>query len=305
MEAYKYTTWYFPDDYEGKVTATFIERHSERPTCKAVLYIHGYLDYFFQDHMAERIVASGRNFYAVDLRKYGRSYLSGQHYNYCKHLSEYYPEIDKALESIKEQGNTDITLIGHSTGGLLSALYCAEGKYRTMINRLILNSPFLEFNASWFDRWIVIPLASVISLVFPYASTENKLNDNYFRSVHISEYGELNFDLRHKPPTVPLYFSWLQAVGEGHRKVRQGLHLTIPTLVLCSQYSSNDKEWSDHATKSDTILNVEDIKRLTPKLGDRAECRIIEDGLHDLVLSRKDVRERVLGMMISFMNMCK
>ena len=211
MEAYKYTTWYFPDDYEGKVTATFIERHSERPTCKAVLYIHGYLDYFFQDHMAERIVASGRNFYAVDLRKYGRSYLSGQHYNYCKHLSEYYPEIDKALESIKEQENTDITLIGHSTGGLLSALYCAEGKYRTMINRLILNSPFLEFNASWFDRWIVIPLASVISLVFPYASTENKLNDNYFRSVHISEYGEWNFDLRHKPRTVPLYFSWLRA----------------------------------------------------------------------------------------------
>ena len=103
MEAYKYTTWYFPDDYEGKVTATFIERHSERPTCKAVLYIHGYLDYFFQDHMAERIVASGRNFYAVDLRKYGRSYLSGQHYNYCKHLSEYYPEIDKALESIKNK----------------------------------------------------------------------------------------------------------------------------------------------------------------------------------------------------------
>lgn len=64
MEAYKYTTWHFPDDYEGKVTATFIERHSEQPSRKAVLYIHGYLDYFFKDHMAECIVVAGWNFYA-------------------------------------------------------------------------------------------------------------------------------------------------------------------------------------------------------------------------------------------------
>lgn len=106
--------------------------------------------------MAERIVASGPGiFMLVDLRKYGRSYLSGQHYNYCKHLSEYYPEIDKALESIKEQGNTDITLIGILPEVCYRLFIVQRENTGRMINRLILNSPFLEFNASWFDRWLL------------------------------------------------------------------------------------------------------------------------------------------------------
>lgn len=153
---------------------------------------------------------------------------------------------------------------------------------------------------------VVIPLASVISLVFPYASTENKLNDNYFRSVHISEYGEWNFDLRHKPRTVPLYFSWLRAVGEGHRKVRQGLHLTIPTLVLCSQYSSNDKEWSDHATKKRYRTECGRYKKIDTEVG-RPGGMPDNRGRDCMTwcFPGKDVRERVLGMMISFMNTCK
>lgn len=64
-----------PDDYEGKVVATLISAMCEMPSAKAILYVHGYVDYFFQTHMAERFVREGWNFYALDLRKYGRSLL--------------------------------------------------------------------------------------------------------------------------------------------------------------------------------------------------------------------------------------
>ena len=62
-----------PDDYEGSVAATLVRFAAGRAPSRAVLYLHGYVDYFFQTHMARWFVARGWSFYALDLRKYGRS----------------------------------------------------------------------------------------------------------------------------------------------------------------------------------------------------------------------------------------
>lgn len=35
-----------PDDYDGKVITTVIRREARVPTHKALLYVHGYNDYF-------------------------------------------------------------------------------------------------------------------------------------------------------------------------------------------------------------------------------------------------------------------
>ena len=75
---YEQATLNFPDDYEGKVVATLIRKKAAQPTKKAVLYIHGFIDYFFQTEMAERFNQHGFDFYALDLRKYGRSILPHQ-----------------------------------------------------------------------------------------------------------------------------------------------------------------------------------------------------------------------------------
>lgn len=69
-----------------------------RAPSRAVLYLHGYVDYFFQTHMARWFVARGWSFYALDLRKYGRSLEAGQTPYYCRDLHEYYPEIDRSIE---------------------------------------------------------------------------------------------------------------------------------------------------------------------------------------------------------------
>ena len=73
-----------PDDYEGKVVCTLVKKPQLPDTKQAVLYIHGYNDYFFQKQLGDSVNAHGYNFYAMDLRKYGRSILPNQDPFFCK-----------------------------------------------------------------------------------------------------------------------------------------------------------------------------------------------------------------------------
>ncbi len=65
-------------DDEGPLIATLVSRRAERPTGRAVLYVHGFVDYFFQTHLADFYVERGWDFHAIDLRRYGRSLLPHQ-----------------------------------------------------------------------------------------------------------------------------------------------------------------------------------------------------------------------------------
>src|SRR3954471_14182339 len=90
----------FQDDYDGAVHATLVRLPAGEAPRGAVLYVHGFADYFFQRHMAERFAAEGYAFYAIDLRKHGRSILPHQHANFCKSIAEHYADISAALDVI-------------------------------------------------------------------------------------------------------------------------------------------------------------------------------------------------------------
>lgn len=179
-----------PEDYEGSAEATLVRFAAECAPSRAVLYLHGYVDYFFQTHMARWFVARGWNFYALDLRKYGRSLTVGQTPYYCRDLHEYYPEIDRSIERMRRDRIERIVLMGHSTGGLLASLYASDGRRRADIERLILNSPFFEFNASWFKRRVAVPVAAALGRLWPYAHKKNELSPFYFDSVYRGAHGE-------------------------------------------------------------------------------------------------------------------
>ena len=101
-------------------TLFFIDRDGA-PTRDAILYVHGYNDYFFQRELGDSVNARGYNFYALDLRKYGRSLRPHQDAFFCKDLGEYFADIDTALATIRSEGNERIWLMGHSTGGLITS----------------------------------------------------------------------------------------------------------------------------------------------------------------------------------------
>src|SRR5688500_10961825 len=92
---------HFPDDYDGRVSATLMRLRAGEAPRGAVLYVHGFADYFFQRHMAERFAAEGYAFHALDLRKHGRSLRPHQHPNFCKSVAEYYADITRAMDEIR------------------------------------------------------------------------------------------------------------------------------------------------------------------------------------------------------------
>lgn len=72
-EGYESRTIELLDDAEGPCVATLVRARPPASARMTVLYLHGRNDYFFQTEMAQRLSDAGAAFYALDMRKYGRS----------------------------------------------------------------------------------------------------------------------------------------------------------------------------------------------------------------------------------------
>ncbi len=206
------TKFELKDDYEGRVEATLLSRRSKKTSANAILYVHGFIDYFFQLELADWANRIGYNFYAIDLRKYGRSILPHQKPNYFRDYKEYYEELDLAVDFIRnKEKNSFLILMGHSTGGLISALYANDKANEKSIDALILNSPFVELNASDSINKMVSPLLAFIGKIFPNMVSPVKLEEGYPMSIHKDHYGEWEFDTKMKPINgFNIYFGWIK-----------------------------------------------------------------------------------------------
>jgi len=268
----------------------------------AVLYVHGFVDYFFQDHLAQAFVDAGYAFFALDLRKYGRALLPHQHPNFCADISEYYEEISESLTRISTLLPVPITLMGHSTGGLIAALYCAEGKRCDLVHSLILNSPFLEFNEPAPMRALLLPASNIIGKHWPYAVLPKGLSSLYGESLHRSKRGEWEYNLQWKPINgFPVYWGWVRAIHGAHRRLQAGLDVQIPVLLLHSDASASPSKWQENSMRADTVLNVEDMKRYGPRIGNNVTLVEVPGGMHDLFLSAQPVREFALHTTLAWL----
>ncbi len=287
-------TLQMPADYEGEVVCTLIKKPALPGVKQAVLYIHGYNDYFFQHALGDSLNRHGYNFYAIDLRKYGRSLRPHQQPFFCKQVNEYYADIDTALSVIRSEGNGRILLMGHSTGGLIAALYQndRQGK-RPAADGLILNSPFLDMNMSWLMEKIVIPVVSLIGQLFPGLTVQGSGIASYAHSLLRQFHGEWEYDTGWKQPqSPPKKAGWISAIHQAHRRVQKGLPLTCPVLLLSSDSSFPEtKDWQDEYMSADIVLDVEDIQRYGAGLGDSVTYRRIPQGIHDLILSPQPARD--------------
>lgn len=290
-----------PDDYEGEVVATLISAKANTGKRKSVLYLHGYVDYFFHPHLAESFIKNGFDFYALDLRKHGRSLLPHQRPNYCKNLSEYFEEISMALRKIQPNGNGQVFLLGHSTGGLTAALYMNDGQEKNLVSGLILNSPFLDFNLSGFQQAISLPIARFMAVAFPFSKVNGTIPRAYGQSLHKNYHGEWEYNLDWKPiEGFPTYFAWIVATAKAQQKIKNS-NIEVPVLVLHSSKSLKISKFKKEAAIADLILNVEDIKRLAPDLGKNVRIEEIKNAVHDVFLSRKEVRTKAMNVMFGWL----
>src|SRR5690606_24541227 len=278
-------------DWEGPVVATLVRRLADDRARRAVLWIHGMSDYFFHTHVADWFVAQGFNFYALDLRKYGRSLLAHQTPNFCRSLDEYFPELDQAAELIRADGHDHLLVAAHSTGGLIASLWAQERAGTGMVSALFLNSPFFDLPGTGLVRRPAEHCLQRWGRRRPYQVLPRPRSEVYGHSLHVDYHGEWSYDLRWKPlGGFPVRLGWLAAVREGQQRLHRGLDPGIPVLVAGSTRSVGGGGWDEAAWYADAVLDVEDIARWAPPLGKRVTLVRIEGGMHALTLSRAPAR---------------
>ncbi|HET9840470.1 MAG TPA: alpha/beta hydrolase [Nocardioides sp.] len=299
---YTAETLELPDDDEGRVVATLVrrpaERRTSRPTDRAVLHVHGFADYFFQTAYAEWWTARGYDFYALDLRKYGRSILPHQTPNYVADLAHYHPELELAWDRVAS-GHRHVVLSGHSTGGLVLPLWAdarrLEGR-GVDARGIVLNAPWLDLQGKSWVRLGLTPVVQQVAKRQPRRIVPRTVTGLYARSLHRDHEGEWDFNLDWKPiASWPAYAGWLAAVRRGHATLHRGLSLGFPVLVLSSTRSSTPTELGEDVHSTDIVLDVTQIRRWSSSLGQHVTYVGIEGARHDVFLSREEPRARAFA----------
>ena len=282
-----------PEDAE--LVATLVRRVDAEAADRrpAVLYVHGWNDYFFQTHVADALAGWGYAFYALDLRRYGRSLRRGLLPGFITDLDDYQSELDAATDLIAEQ-HDGLLLMGHSTGGLVLSLYAAARPDRVL--GLVLNSPWLDLQGSALVRTLGSPLVDVLGSRSPTSVVRLPPDLGFYtRVTHASLEGEWDYDRELKAsPSPPVRAGWLRAILVGHQRVAAGLQIEVPVLVLASGATDFSRRWHEGLRGVDTVLDVEQIASRAVRLGRHVTLVRIQDGMHDLLLSRAEIRARVL-----------
>ncbi|MCW2811805.1 MAG: hypothetical protein JWP61_2263 [Friedmanniella sp.] len=281
-----------------EMVATLVRRVPTGASRRAVLYVLGWNDYFFQTHLADAWTELGFDFYAIDLRRYGRSLRRGHLPGFVTDLDDYGVELDRAADVIASD-HDELVLMGHSTGGLIAALWA--GRHGDRISALVLNSPWLDLQGSAIVRTLGSPVIDALGSRNPTSVLRLPDLGFYARTLHSSLGGEWDYDLELKAtPSPPIRSGWLRAVLIGHQRVAAGLGIDAPVLVLASSQTDFSRKWHEGLALADTVLDVEQIAARAVRLGRHVTVVRVEEGMHDLVLSAPAVRANVLAEIARF-----
>ena len=184
-------------------------------------------------------------------------------------------------------GGAPVLLAGHSTGGLACALYADRGERREQVRALWLNSPFFDWKVTAFKR-AQLGVAALAGHAFPFLNDPKAIRPEYVRSIHREFGGEWDFDLKLKPLYgFPTYYGWIGAILAAQAKVHAGLDIRCPVLTM-------------HSDEADIVLDWRHIARWGRTLGREASVLAFPGGLHDLVLSRGEIREEVFRQLFAW-----
>lgn len=255
-----------------------------------VLYVHGWSDYFFQRDLAEAFARLGARFYALDLRRYGRSLRPGDVPGYVDSLDEYDADIDAALTAMGTRRGRRLVLVGHSTGGLVLTLWAA--RYPGLASAVVLNSPWLELQVGTRARQAIAPLINARARLQPQGA--QPVVDLGFYTRAQRELGTLPDSPAGWRPEqgFPTHPGWFSAILAGHAKIAAGVDVGCPALVLLSARSTAPLRWSPAMASSDSVLVVDDIAKAALRIGSLVTIARVDGAIHDVFLSAPDPRDR-------------
>ena len=284
--------------------ATLVSQRDVDPARTAVLYVHGFVDYFFHDHLAAPLAAAGYQLYGLDLRDCGRSHQEGRPINDTDNLARYTEEIDRAVRELARVHGR-VVVVAHSTGGLTVALWADARPYlvsKGTLAALVLSSPWLELPGGRWTKTVGGVGVDLLARVAP-RTVVSHLNEHYAKALHRSTGGEWDYDLTWKShESAPVTAGFVRAVRQAQARVARGLDIGCPVLVLASTASSPGDHEHDRLVTTDSVLDVADMERLAPQLGADVTFDQIEGGAHDLSLSPSPAREAFLDAVVAFLD---
>lgn len=284
-------------DGEGDIVATLIRRGDATAAAHAVLAVHGYTDYFFHTELADHFAERGFAFYALDLRKCGRSRQPDQTPHFTTNLANYDAELNQALAIIGQQNPAaKVLMYGHSAGGLIVSLWLdrLRGRgVRTAVNALVLNSPFLDLHGPAVLRFRVTSATiAAISRVRSKSVARTPTPGGYGTTLHRDYYGEFDYNLQWKPVGgFPITFGWLNAVRRGHARLHRGLDVGVPNLILRSDHTVPENADPEQLQRGDAVLDVTQIARWAGCIGNHSTIIPVKDAKHDVFLSLPEPRQ--------------
>ncbi|WP_427131465.1 alpha/beta fold hydrolase [Pseudarthrobacter sp. S9] len=192
-------------------------------TCTA-----GWADYFLQAELAERLGAGGVHFYALDLRKFGRSLRDWQTPGYKR----IWPSTTRTSKLPSQPSAPTwpcaraapaptVHIVAHSFGGLVAALWADRHPGR--LGTLILNAPWLELQGSSLIRRIAMHLVEPLARTDPRRPFLLPGMPCYWESVSDQAHGEWTVDPVWRPSaSFPIRAGWARAVLAGMRRWSAG-----------------------------------------------------------------------------------
>jgi alpha-beta hydrolase superfamily lysophospholipase len=295
-----------PDpDGEGDIVATLVRRGTAENgagPALAVLAVHGYTDYFFHTELADHFADRGFTFYALDLRKCGRSRRDGQTPHFTTDLAHYDAELERALAVIREHVRSPTILVyGHSAGGLIVSLWldrlrrrgASPDGARAGVSGLVLNSPFLDLHGPAILRaGVTAATIAALSRLRTKGVVRGTSKGGYGSSLHRDYHGEFDYNLLWKPlGGFPITFGWLHAVRRGQTLLHRGLDVGVPNLILRSDHSVRETADPTFLQCGDAVLDVTQIARWAGCIGNHSTIIPVPDAKHDVFLSVPQPRQ--------------
>lgn len=129
----------------------------------AVVLLNGFSETFLMyDELALPLVAAGFRVYTYDHRGQGVSdrLLPAIDVGYVEAFDDYVEDLRTFVDMVvKPVEPLPLSLVAHSTGGLIGVHYAAA--HPDTFGRLVLSAPFFELNTRWLPAWMAEALVSL------------------------------------------------------------------------------------------------------------------------------------------------